>query len=155
MRRLCLIALACGLAASPAAAQGAASALPFTLVASPDTIRVYRFDIPAQPLPDALADFARQSALRVEFADASASAVRTSAVVGSLTAPAALRALLAGTGFEARFEDAETVVVSPGTSDAGSTQALTPVVVTHVVDQNVKAGVSHRLLRPALVTVAQ
>src|SRR5688500_329683 len=117
MRPFALIVVAGILATSPAAAQSAATAaIPtFTLVVSADTTRVYRFDIPAQPLPDALADFGRQSRLRVELADAGASAVRTTAVSGSLTAPAALRALLTGTGFEARFEDAQTVLVSRGT----------------------------------------
>src|SRR5687768_4320795 len=103
MHRPTVIALACALAAAPAAAQSPATVdLPSTtLVVSPDTTRVYRFGIPAQPLADALADFGRQSGLRLEFADASASAVQATAVMGSLTAPAALRTLLAGTGFEA------------------------------------------------------
>jgi catecholate siderophore receptor len=131
MRPLALIGLVGILATSPAAAQSAVTAAfpSVTLIVRPDTTRVYRFDIPAQSLPDALADFGRQSGLRVELADAGASAVRTTAVVGSLTAPAGLRALLTGTGFEARFEDAETVLVSRGTSGEPST-ALTPVVVT-------------------------
>lgn len=132
MHRPTLIALACALAAPPAAPQSAPTAeLPSrTLVVSPDTTRVYRFAIPAQPLPDALADFGRQSGLRVEFADANASAVRATAVMGALTAPAALRALLTGTGFQALFQDAETVVVSRGTPNEPSTPALPPVVVT-------------------------
>jgi catecholate siderophore receptor len=130
MRRVLLIALASGLAASPAASQRPAlPTLPFTLVV-PDTTRVYRVDIPVQPLPDALADFARQTGLRVELADADAPSVRAAGVSGSFTAPAALRALLAGTGFEARFEDAETVVITRGASSDASTPALTPVVVT-------------------------
>jgi catecholate siderophore receptor len=128
MRPITLLALACLLVASSTAAQSAATAtLPsFILAAPPDTTRQYRFDIPAQPLAEALADFGRQTGLRVELANVSD--VRTTAVVGSLTAPAALRTLLAGTGFEARFQDAETVVV--GTARDASTQALTPVVVT-------------------------
>ena len=132
MHRPTVIALACALAAAPAAAQSTATVdLPSsTLVVSPDTTRVYRFGIPVQPLADALADFGRQTGLRVEFADASASAVQATAVMGSLTAPAALRTLLTGTGFEAQFQAAVTVVVSRGTSSEAATPALTPVVVT-------------------------
>lgn len=132
MHRPTLIALACALAAAPAAAQSAATAdLPSpTLGVSLDTTRVYRFAIPGQPLANALGDFGRQTGLRVEFADAGPLAVQATAVFGSLTAPAALRTLLTGTGFEARFQDAETVVVGRGTSNEVSTQALTPVVVT-------------------------
>jgi catecholate siderophore receptor len=128
MRRPSLIALACALIASPAAGQRAASTsvVPFAVVVPSDTTRVYRFDIPAQPLSDALMDFRRQSGLRVEVAEEGRFTVQTTAVTGSFTAPAALRTLLVGTGFEARFEDAETVVVRRGTS----TRALEPVVVT-------------------------
>src|SRR5690349_7290843 len=43
------------------------------------------------------------------------------------------------------------LIAVPTTAGTGS--ETTPVAVTHVVDQNVKAGVSHRLLRPALGVV--
>src|SRR5687768_16534045 len=86
MRRVPLVALACALATSSAASQRPAiPTLPFALVV-PDTTRVYRFDIPAQSLIDALADFARQAGVRVELADADAPAARTAGVAGSLTA---------------------------------------------------------------------
>ncbi len=129
MRRAILIALASTLAVSPAAAQRAvAISLPST--AGSDTTRVYRIDIPAQPLRDALADFTRQTGLRVELSDQSVGSVQATAIRGSLTAPAALRALLAGTAFEARFEDAETVVVMRGAANDSVTRELSPVVVT-------------------------
>ena len=129
MRRSTLIALAVALAASPAAAQRAVSiALPHP--AGPDTTRVYRLDIPAQSLGDALADFERQTGLRVEFDDAGGLSIPTTRVSGSLTAPAALRALLTGTGFEARFDDAETVLVMRAQSDETAMRELSPVIVT-------------------------
>ena len=43
------------------------------------------------------------------------------------------------------------LIAVPTTSGTGS--ETTAVAVTHVIDQNVKAGVSHRLLRPALGVV--
>jgi catecholate siderophore receptor len=150
MRRSNLVVLACALAASPIAAQSRATALSrLTVVVPGDTARVYRFDIPAQPLAEALRDFGRQSGLRVELADVSD--VRTTSVVGSLTAPAALRTLLVGTGFEARFRDAETVVV--GTARDTSTQALTPVVVT--ADATRRARYTARRTMTATRTDAQ
>src|SRR5688500_8032688 len=128
MRPFIFVALALALATSPAAAQRAVSAgLP--RLASPDTTRVYRLDIPAQPLREALADIQRQTGLRIELADPDATSIQAATVRGSLTAPAALRALLAGTGFEARFEAAETVLVMRGSSAEVATRELSPVVV--------------------------
>src|SRR5260370_36580594 len=43
------------------------------------------------------------------------------------------------------------LIAVPTTAGTGS--ETTAVAVTHVIDQNVKAGVSHRLLRPALGVV--
>jgi catecholate siderophore receptor len=131
MRGITPFALACALAAAPAAAQSAAFGHSSPAVAAgPDTTRVFRFDIPAQPLPNSLADFARQSGLHVELDGARAAEVEATAVIGSFTAPAALRTLLTNTGFEARFQNAETVIVTSGTSSEASTAALAPVVVT-------------------------
>src|SRR5918992_2494828 len=131
MRGITLFALVCAVSAAPVAAQSAVPAhSSVAVVVRSDTTRVYRFDIPAQPLSNSLADFARQSSLRVELAGESAPDVEATAVVGSYTAPAALRLLLTNTGFEARFQDSETVVVSAGTSGDAVAPALTPVVVT-------------------------
>jgi catecholate siderophore receptor len=129
MRSL-LIALALVSATGPATAQRAAT-IRLQLLATPaDTTRVYRLDIPAQPLGDALGDFARQTGLRVELSDTSATSVHSVAVSGALTAPAALRVLLGGTGLEARFEDAETVIVSRALTSEVAAGELAPVVVT-------------------------
>src|SRR5688572_8956151 len=109
MRRTIFAALAVVLATATATAQSATTpALTLvTVAAAADTGRVYRFDIPAQPLPDALADFARLTSLHIEISDTGADAAQSAPVSGSLTAPTALRTLLSGTGFAARFEDAE------------------------------------------------
>ncbi len=153
MRRSTVIALACALAAAaPAAAQRAVT-LSLPLAAGTDTTRVYRFDIPAQPLGDALADFARQTGLRLELPDPGANSVHATAVSGSLTAPAALRALLVETGFEARFEDAETVIVMRRPSSDAATRELSPVVVT--ADAARAAGYNARRTTTATRTDAQ
>jgi catecholate siderophore receptor len=153
MARIPLAALVCALATSAVAAQPAidVGASP-PVAAQSDTTRVYRFDIPAQSLAAALTDFERQSGLHVEIAGDAVASVRAAAVAGSLTAPAALRALLSGTGFEARFENAETVVVSRGTGEV-STQTLTPVVVK--ADATRRARYSARRTRSATRTDAE
>ena len=56
--------------------------------------------------------------------------VRSPGVSGRLTAPAALRLLLAGTGHRATFRDAASVVVGPAAEGAVSAQALLPVRVS-------------------------
>jgi catecholate siderophore receptor len=100
--------------------------------AATDTTVRFRFDIPAQSLQGALDAFARQAGLRVELSGVASPDVRSSVVTGSLTAPAALRRLLAGTGYQALFRDTELVVVTPAdAADAADAagQRLAPVRV--------------------------
>ena len=93
-----------------------------------DTTARQRFDLRAQPLPDALTEFARHAGLRVTFDAAALRGVRSSAVAGTFTVPEALRRLLDGTGVTARFRDLQTVVVGP--VGARAPQVLRGVVVT-------------------------
>ena len=111
----------------PAAAQSAATG---KVPPPADTGGVYRFDIPRQRLPDALAAFAHLTGLHIQLSDPTGSGIQSSAVVGSLSAPAGLRALLTETGFVARFADAGTVVVAREGSHEAPARALEPVVVT-------------------------
>jgi catecholate siderophore receptor len=115
MRLLVLPGLGCILAATAARAQSA-----------PDSATQHRFDIPAQPLGDALNDFARRTGLRVT-ADVGSVGVRATAVRGTTSAAGALRTLLTGTGFVARYRDAATVEVQR-TAD-GTAHALGSMVV--------------------------
>jgi len=80
-----------------------------------------RFDIAAQPLEAALAEFGSQSGLQVT-ADAEVTAgVQANAVDGQYTPETALQRLLDGTGVTYRFADDETVaLVAAG--DSGSEQ---------------------------------
>lgn len=60
------------------------------------------FDLPAQPLPEALLAFSQQAQVEVLFAFAEVSTARSTAVHGPFEPEEALRRLLAGTGFTAR-----------------------------------------------------
>lgn len=64
------------------------------------------FDIPAQPLADALRQFAHQSGVQLGFAPALAAGRQGQAVRGVLAADAALQQLLRGSGLQARREGA-------------------------------------------------
>jgi catecholate siderophore receptor len=130
MRLILLAGLGCSLCGT-AAAQAPRPAAPLALAArvstpADTTIRI-RFDIPEQPLARALADFSRQSAVRVRVDLAAASGARSRPVSGALNAAEALRRLLDGTGLAARFPDDGTVLV---TADAaGGAYTLTPLTV--------------------------
>ena len=133
MRRITIAGLGCLLCAAPATAQAPLSAVgagAAEWAVKGDTATVIHFSIRPQPLADALRDFARQSALRVRVDVAAASAGRqASGVSGSLTAPEALRRLLAGTGMTARFTDRETVVVTGSAAGGEGVYTLTTLTV--------------------------
>jgi len=61
-------------------------------------IRQLSFDIPAQPLADALAEFGRQSGWQVSYTPDLAQGLRSTAVAGTHDPAAALGLLLSGTG---------------------------------------------------------
>ncbi|HEY6643295.1 TonB-dependent receptor domain-containing protein [Povalibacter sp.] len=63
---------------------------------------VFEFDIPAQPLGDALQSFAQQLRQQVTFDATALGGSRCNAVLGSFTAEEALRRLLDGTGINFR-----------------------------------------------------
>ncbi|HEU5183010.1 MAG TPA: TonB-dependent siderophore receptor [Gemmatimonadaceae bacterium] len=119
-----------GAVAAPVAAQSLPISAPLPItIASADTTKVYRFEIPSRPVAAALTDFARQTGLRVDLVDSTAPDARSTAVAGMYTAPAALRVLLTGTSLAALFVDPETIVVRRITEGAVA-QAMTPVVVS-------------------------
>ena len=93
---LCIALLACGLAAAsaaPALAQSADTAALST---------VQSFDIPAQPLADALRSYMRQSGVQVAYPAALAQGATSTAVRGTLDAQSALAQLLDGSGLAPR-----------------------------------------------------
>jgi catecholate siderophore receptor len=114
-----LITLLLLLPSFPAAVSGQAVA---------DTVRSARFEIPAQPLTDALSAFSRQSAIRIEVDGEAAAGLRSIALAGDFTAPAALRRLLEGTGLTASFTGVESATVTRAGEDL-PVYALTPITV--------------------------
>jgi len=117
--------------AGPAHAQTATPPL-----ADPSTAqagRVVTFDIPAQPLGQALTAFGRQSGLQIAVDTAATAGKTSAAVAGSMTLEQALRQLLSGTGLTFQFTSATAVTVagaavSPGVMqlDAVRVQGNTP-----------------------------
>lgn len=86
-----------------------------------------QFDIPAQPLPEALAHFAQQSGLQIVFNPELGAGRASRPVSGMHDAAAALAQLLRGTGLQAR-RDGATWVLERAPSDGAAT--LAPVTVT-------------------------
>ena len=86
------------------------------------------FDIPAQPLAQALTAFGRQSGLHVAFNPAVTAGKTGGALSGSMTPDQALRALLGGSGLTYRFTSPTAVSISGAADSSGAVQ-LDPVRV--------------------------
>jgi len=74
------------------------------------------FDIPPGPLGSALNRFADRAGLALTFDPGLLSGLRTDGLAGEYTVRAGLRRLLAGSGLDYRFSDANTVTVVAGES---------------------------------------
>lgn len=108
----CALALLAGPASLPALAQ-----------APTETAATRTYDIPAQPLANALKAFGRQSGLQVSLAAEAARGANSVAVAGSLTADAALARLLAGTGLSYRISNGIVVVGDQSSAATGGVPA--------------------------------
>lgn len=99
------------------------------------------FNIPAQPLAQALTQFGRQSGLQVAVDAAAVAGKSTGGVSGTMSSQSALQQLLAGTGVTFRFTSpsaVSVVAVAPGSSGA---LQLDPVQVQgNVVPQQAEIG---------------
>src|SRR5687768_16087074 len=84
--------------------------------AAADTSTARRFDIPAQPLAQAILAFEEQSAIDVGPDGIDLGQARSFAVNGSFTSAQALRLLLTGTALAPRFLDERTVELRPTAS---------------------------------------
>ena len=96
-----------------------------------------RFEIAAQPLSDALAQFGRQSGAQLVFAPALVQSLRSNAVHGSRDVAAALAELLRGTGLQTRRTGA-TLTLERVPADAAVT--LPPVTVTAAAERETAIG---------------
>lgn len=81
---------------------------------------IVNFNIPAQAVPDALNDYARQASVQLLFISNGFENILANAVIGSFPREEALRRLLAGTGLEARLSADGGVKVKPTTTRTGS-----------------------------------
>lgn len=121
-----LIAVASTQAQAPAAV-----AFLSPLAADPveiDSLPAQEFDIQANPLADALAEFSRQAGVRVSVQGGRLPEVTVGPISGRLSPAEALAALLEGTSLGARFSDARTVTILTEGSHGGA-HALQTVVV--------------------------
>ncbi|WP_411037251.1 TonB-dependent siderophore receptor [Shinella sp. BYT-45] len=100
-----------------------AGAVPFVLppqVAAAQAARTHAFDIPAQPLDQALRTLARQTGLQIAYQTSIASGAMAPSVTGTMTAEQALSRLLAGSGLSYAFTGANTVAILGGGSTVGA-----------------------------------
>lgn len=116
----------------PALMFGAASGALIPTVASAQSSAEaghHNFNIPAQPLTEALLSFGRQSGLQVSVQAEIASGKSSTAVSGQISSGEALSRLLAGTGLIYRFTSANTVAIERAPQAAAGAINLGPVRV--------------------------
>lgn len=79
--------------------------------------RTYNFDIPAEPLSNALQDYAAETHQQLMFTEAMTAGKMAPAVKGALGADAALDQLLVGSGLAAQHTPAGALILRPAASD--------------------------------------
>lgn len=96
--------------------------------AGPSVSGARAFDIPAQPLRDALGQFGRQAGLPVSFASATSAGLRSQPVKGTMAPDEALTRLLGGTGVSWRVAGGAVIVeqapAPPMASELGAEDGL-------------------------------
>jgi len=127
--RTILVALATtgAIGAAPLSAQDLPSAVPEQAQAG----RTVSFNIPAQPLVQALTALGQQAGIQVAVSAPVVAGKTSAAVVGVMTVNQALQRLLSGTGISYRFTS-PTMVTIAGGPDTGSVLQLDPVQVQGV-----------------------
>lgn len=114
-----LLGVAAVAVAAPAAAFAQTPSRAPAAVSGPGAATARQFNIPAQPLTDALGQFGRQSGLQVVFPAQVAAGVRSGEVVGTFSPEQALSRLLGGTGIGWQLTG-EAAIVGGGQAAAGS-----------------------------------
>jgi hemoglobin/transferrin/lactoferrin receptor protein len=102
-----------------------------------------RFDIPAQPLAQALPTFGQQAGIQVSAHGDVVRGAATRGVSGTMTPAAALRQLLAGTGLGFRMTGGGAVILAQPESSSSATM-LSPVVVEGAASADPHAGAADR-----------
>ena len=103
-----------------------------------------RFNVPAQPLANALILFGRQSGLQVSTQGDMPAGLQSPGVSGDFTPNEALARLLSGTGLSYRYNDAQTVTLMPAPQGSGA--AVLPPISVEGARQIVPAtATSHNL----------
>lgn len=74
---------------------------------------LFDFNLKAEPLPQALSDFSRQTGLSVVYTDEAPYGLQAPSIKGRLSAEQALQQLLSQSGFNARRTDANTFALEP------------------------------------------
>ncbi|MEX1033157.1 MAG: TonB-dependent receptor [Cellvibrionaceae bacterium] len=103
--------------------------------------RTYQLNIPAKPLPQAIADLSAATGVQVLYVEQAAFEHRAPALTGPYTLNQALRQMLAGSGFSYRFtgENSVTLETDPAREDDKplwlSTLVVTPALAGEVKDQ--------------------
>ncbi|WP_255176101.1 TonB-dependent siderophore receptor [Bordetella genomosp. 5] len=120
--------LAYGVATSTIAIAGLTIGVPGQAIAQPRAAQGVSFNIPAQPLADALVIFGAQSGYQVTVDGALIRAARASGVQGQMPASRALNEMLAGSGFTHDISG-NVVTIRPLPRGSDSTTQLAPVLV--------------------------
>ena len=128
--RLCIALLAAGLAtAAPAVMAQSSSAAPAA---------AQHFDIPDQPLDDALRAYMRQSGVQVVYPSTLAKGVISQPVSGTLSADEALARLLRGSGLSVRRVSVDAVTLE--VAAAGQTGGVIVTDTLSVAGDRVQGG---------------
>lgn len=80
-------------------------------IAQAQEARLFSFDIPARPVPDALNEIGRVTGLSVVFTEPVPRTVIGRPVSGSMSAQQALATMLGGTGYAFRFSASDTITI--------------------------------------------
>lgn len=100
----------------------------------------FAFDIPAQPLVDALQSFSRQSGIQVMFETASAAGYTSFAVEGEFTPDAALRLLLTGTDLKIRYSRSSAVTLAPASAPDPDAPPMRPLASADIALDTLHVG---------------
>lgn len=114
---------------------------PLQVAAQPTTgAAAATFNIPAQPLPQALAEFARQSGLQLVYTPDLVQGKQSAGVVGSKDAATALAALLRGTGLQARHLGSTWAIERAPAATSGAETVLPAVRVSASQERETATG---------------